>query len=305
MLDAVSPASIAALIAFVAVVLSVPAVAYLGNRWMYGADVNVRRVFSGSLIFGPIFGLIGAVVAGPASSAFGVTPGLSAGLVVGVGLFATLVLYGGRAARRVTVLAERLEREADRDAVVLELRRELERALESKSLLMATHIVNELSGAGRWADAVEAAERALEAKPTAYYAEMLRISILVGTLYLGRRERAQEVRGALVSGDVAEVHEWVLTYLDALGDALGGEPESARAAVPAQPVDERPRERTRLCVRAHALAALHRDDEAVDALEALRALTGDPYLEEHAGLDQPASPLARQLLTGQRGPYRG
>ena len=135
---------------------------------------------------------------------------------------------------------------------------------------------------------------------------MLHLSILVGALYLGQRERAAEVRDALAASGVAEVHERVLQSLDALRDALGGEPEAALAALPPATADEgRVAKRTRLCIQAHALAALHRDDEAMEALEALCALVGEPYVEEHAGLEQPASPLARQLLTGQRGPYRG
>jgi len=297
---------VAAVIALLAVTLSVPVVSYLGNRWMYGADVNVRRILSGSLMLGPIFGVIGAVVAGSAGSAFGVALGLPAGLAVGLGLFAAMVFGGGRSARRVSLLAERLHDGADRDGVVQELRREVERALQAKDVLMAVHVVNELSGAGRWADAVTAAERALDERPDAYHQEMLHLSILVGSLYLGQQERAAEVRDALAASGVAEVHEPVLRSLDALRDALGGEPRAALDAMPKASTDEsRAMKRTRLCIEAHALAALHRDAEAMKALEALCELTGEAYLEEHAELDQPAAPLARQLLTQARGPYRG
>jgi hypothetical protein len=245
--------------------------------------------------------LIGAIVEGCAAAA-GPTQGVL-GAVVGGTFMATLTGLRARRSRRVrgtVLLAMRLADPTTRTRA----REALDRNLESFSRKswnlyaeMSLLAVSAASQAGLFAYGRALLERipgdSLDSRLRVLVAQALSTC----QVRLGDLEGARETANA-VSRPVSDesVERWLRT-LEALLDAVGGAPDEALNATeePVDEADDPSYAASRHLVRAHALAALGREDEARVELEALRKGMGDRGLAQALAPEGPASPLARAM----------
>ena len=304
---------LSAAIAALANALASPLLVHLAVR---GTPVRTRRR-AGRLAVGALAAALGATLA-LLLGALDVPASLAATLATLVGLLAQhRGLRHLRAAADLHRLGAALRQgsPAAREASVQALLTRLRRALRTErdagpmphlNVRLRLHASAALLEAGCFEDA-----RALlgELREDDLRGDYDRTSWLaqstIAALYLDGDEalpRARALFERLPRGGDPQLEERLIS-LDALLHALEGEHALALDLVgPSLATADAPLARTRLVVRAHALAGLGREDEATRVLHALRDDHGPHALARVVQLRGPASPLAARLAPA--GPYR-
>jgi hypothetical protein len=285
-----------------AVVLGLAAPFSLAFAWRVPFGLlPTRTVMRSALVASLGTFLIGAIVEGCAA-ATGPTEGVL-GAVVGGTFMATLTWLRARRSsgvRGTVLLAMRLTDPTTRDRARETLDRNLERfARTSWSVYaeMSLLVVSAASQVGLFDYGRDVLERIPEDALDARLEVLVAQALSTCQVRLGDLEGAREtLDGVGRPASDASVERWLRT-LEALLDAVGGEPEKALDATEGDGEDlhDPSYAASRHLVRAHALAALSREAEARAELEALRDGMGERGLAQALAPEGPASALAAEM----------
>ncbi len=288
-------------VAVTAVVLGLAAPLSLAFAWRVPFGLlPTRTVLRSAMVTSLGTFLIGAIVEGCAAAG-GPTRGVL-GAVVGGTFMATLTWLRarrGRHARGTLLLAMRLTDPTTRDRARETIDENLERlAKKGWNLYAETALV--VVGAASQVALFDYARTLLERIPEDSLSPHSRA--LVAQALSTCRVRLGDLEGARQALDGLDrpaadpsVEAWIRT-LEALLDALGDTPEQALSATEAPSEDADPSFAASChLVRAHALAALGREEEARAELQGLLERLGEGGLDQALTPEGPASGLARTM----------